>query len=324
MKFNSVYSFEDYSYSLNEGNSYKKDLGIIGPFSDSWGYKIRTSCPSEGGEKSDSILMAEESPEGDLILTYTFNGGENCLSLPMNCFDITGSSKNPIIQIRKNSRWWDNEENQENFDSFIDSYLESKFFSVDKSDSAQGDISDILDLFGIESEIRNFEKKKDLHWIAYLDNGSEIELKKKNNNDFLKNLRIYLNKDSRSPEIEISKDGSGFETTFSTPKGKFTRKSEKFSDVYKDPIHKYLFHSSMKKDPSLYQEPVMNYLNSVLKNHDWRPISKKNAEDVKAKESEINMIKKILTNTLEESSLDEIYSKAREKYSKDPSQTRNS
>jgi hypothetical protein len=124
--------------------------------------------------------------------------------------------------------------------------------------------------------------------------------------------------------VEIRKDGTGFETTFSTPKGKFTRRAEKFSDVYKDPIHKYLFHSSMKKDPTLYHEPVMNYLNSILKNHDWRPPSKKNPEEVKLREFEINRIKKMLTNTIDESALDEIYSRAREKYSKDSPSTRNS
>ena len=324
MKFNSVHNFDDYSYSLNEGNSYKKNLGIIGPFSDSWGYKIRTSCPSEGGEESDSSLMAEESGDGNLVLKYNYPGGSSSLPLSIECFDVTGSPENPILQTRKNSRWWDSEENQEDFDSFIDSFLESKFFSIDKSDFAQGDISDIMDLFGIESEIKKVDKKKDLHWIAYLDNGSEIELKKKDNNDFIKNLKIYLNKDSYSPEIEICKDGSGFETIFSTPKGKFTRRADKFSDVYKDPIHKYLFHASMQKDPSLYHEPVMNYLNSILKNHDWRPESKRNPEEVKIKESEINRIKKMLTNTMDESALDEIYSRAREKYSKDSSQTRNS
>jgi hypothetical protein len=323
MKFNSLYNFDDYSYSLNEGNSYKKDLGIIGPFSDSWGYKIRTSCPSEGGEESDSIIMTEESGDGDLVLKYIYPGGDSSFTLPIECFDITGSPNNPILQTRKNSRWWGDEENQEDFDSFIDSFLESKHFSLDKSDSADGDISDILDLFGIESEIKKVQKKKDLHWIAYLDNGSEIELKKKDNNDFLKNLKIYLSKDSYSPEIEIYKDGTEFETIFSTPKGKFTRRANKFSDLYKDPIHKYLFHSSMQKDPSLYQEPVMNYLNSILKNHDWRPISKNNSEEIKSKESEINRIKKMLTNTIDESSLDEIYSQAREKYSKNSVQTRN-
>ena len=324
MKSNSVHNFDDYSYSLNEGNSYKKDLGVIGPFSDSWGYKLRTSCPSKGGEGSDPILQTEESEDGNLILKYDYPGGSSSIPLSIECFDITGSPKNPILQTRKNSRWWTDEENQEEFDSFIDSFLDSKYFSADKSDSSHGDISDIIDLFGIESEIKNIDKKKDLHWIAYLDNGSEIELKKKNNDDFIKNLKFYLNKDSYSPEMEICKDGTGFETTFSTPKGKFTRRAEKFSDVYKDPIHKYLFHASMQKDPSLYHEPVMDYLNSILKNHDWRPSSKKNPDEVKSKESEINRIKKMLTNTLEESALDEIYSQAREKYSKDPSQNRNS
>lgn len=71
----------------------------------------------------------------------------------------------------------------------------------------------------------------------------------------------------------------------------------------------------MKKDPSLYNEPVLNYLNSILKNHDWRPQGKEKSEDFISNEKEIDQIKKILLNTIPESDLDEIYSRARERYS---------
>jgi hypothetical protein len=140
-------------------------------------------------------------------------------------------------------------------------------------------------------------------------------MKKRDNDDFLKNLKLYFNSDSYSPEIEVSCDSPGFETTFRTPKGKFVRKTKKITDLVSDPVHQYLFHSSMKKDPSLYQEPVVNYLNSILNSHDWRPQSKKNSDLVSDSEKEISQIKKILSNTISEEELDEMYSRARERFS---------
>ena len=172
----------------------------------------------------------------------------------------------------------------------------------------------MLEILGIDTTVSRVEKKKDNHWIAYLEDESEIELKKKEGEDFLKNLKIYLNSGSPSPQVEIYRDKPGFETIFNTPQGRFARKTGKITDLVKDPIHKYLFHSSLERDPALYQEPVVNYLNAILKNHDWRPKSTKHVGSVSDSEKEINLIKKMLMNTLSEESLDEMYAKAREKY----------
>ena len=60
---------------------------------------------------------------------------------------------------------------------------------------------------------------------------------------------------------------------------------------------------------------MINYLNSVLKSHDWSPKSIKQVDSFSEKEREINQLKKILTNTLSEDNLDELYAKARERHS---------
>ena len=167
----------------------------------------------------------------------------------------------------------------------------------------------------MDSPIGGITKKKDLHWIAKLEDGTEVELKKKDAEDFLNILKIYLNSDSYSPEIEVYRDKPGFETIFNTPRGKFIRKTGKLTDLAKDPVHQYLFNASLKKDPSLYQESVINYLNSVLKSHDWKPGSSKQMDSFTEKGKEIDQLKKILSNTLTEENLDELYAKARERYS---------
>ena len=133
----------------------------------------------------------------------------------------------------------------------------------------------------------------------------------------------FLNSGSSSPQVEIYRDKPGFETIFNTPQGRFSRKTGKITDLVKDPIHKYLFHSSLERDPALYQEPVVNYLNSILKNHDWRPKSTKHVETVSDSEKEISRIKKMLMNTLTEEVLDEMYAKAREKYTTGSTDPRN-
>ena len=317
MNFNAVSNFSDYSYSLNEGNSYKKELGILGPFQ-KWGYKIRTSCPEMGGSSDDNCILIFDLDKEDpnLCLKYIYGGKESDpIYLPKSSFDVSGNSKNPILETRPNTRWWEEESNQEALDDFINSFIESKHFEHPQEDSFEEDIQMILDLLDIESPVVEVKKKKDLHWSGKLEDGTELEMKKRDNDDFLKNLKLYFNSDSYSPEIEVSCDSPGFETTFRTPKGKFVRKTKKITDLVSDPVHQYLFHSSMKKDPSLYQEPVVNYLNSILNSHDWRPQSKKNSDLVSDSEKEIYQIKKILSNTISEEELDEMYSRARERFS---------
>lgn len=317
MRDNFISNFSDFSYSINEGNQYKKGLGIIGPFSD-WGYKIKTSYPeSEGADSDQNAVISGLSDDGeDFSLSYLYGDGKKSdpVFFPKLAFLISGDLNAPILQTKKNHKWWDSEENQNCLDDFLDSFVESKHFSHPEEKSAEGDILSVMEILGLDCDLSRVDKKKENHWIGYLEDGSEIELKKQDGNDFFKNLQIYQNSESTSPQIEIYRDKPGFETIFNTPKGKFCRKTPALTDLAKDPIHKYLFYSSMERDPALYHEPVINYLNSILKSHDWRPKSKKYLDSVNSKSSELDQIKRMLMNTLSEEILDEMYSKAREKF----------
>jgi len=316
MKHNLVSNFSDFSYCLNEGNSYKKNFGIIGPF-DKWGYKMKSCCPEMGGVvDSNSVIASDVSSDlPNLCLKYIYGDNQESepIYFPKDAFIVSGDSKNPIIETKPDVRFWDSEESQSNLDEFINSFIESKHFQT-LEDDPSGDINSILEILGIDSPVSEVKKKKDLHWIAKLEDGIEVELKKKDAEDFLNTLKIYLNSDSYSPEIEVYRDKPGFETIFNTPKGKFIRKTGKLTDLAKDPVHQYLFNASLKKDPSLYQEPVINYLNSVLKSHDWKPESSKQIDSFADRGKEISQLKKILSNTLTEENLDELYAKARERY----------
>jgi hypothetical protein len=251
-----------------------------------------------------------------LCLKYIYGDNQESdpIYFPKDAFIVSGDPKNPILETRSDVRFWSDEENQSNLDEFINSFIESKNFQIPEEDSS-GDINTVLEILGIDSPISEITKKKDFHWIAKLEDGTEIELKKKDAEDFLNTLKFYFNPDSYSPEVEVYRDKPGFETVFNTPKGKFIRKTEKLTDLSKDPVHQYLFNASLKKDPSLYQEPVINYLNSILKSHDWRPESSKQIDSFTEKGKEIDQLKKILSNTLTEENLDELYAKARERYS---------
>jgi hypothetical protein len=317
MENNLIYNFDDFSYSINEGNSHKKNFGILGPF-EKWGYKMKSCCPETGGSPdSNYIIISDLSSDlPSLCLKYIYgdNKESDPIYFPKDSFTVSGDSKNPIIETKPGVRFWDSEENQSNLDEFINSFIESKHFKIEDDDASE-DINTVLEILGIDSQIVEIKKKKGLHWIAKLEDGTEIELKKKDSEDFLHNLKIYLNSDSYSPEVEVYRDKPGFETIFNTPKGKFIRKTNKLTDLSKEPVHQYLFNSSLKKDPGLYQEPVINYLNSILKSHDWSPESTKQIDSFTEKGKEINRLKKILSNTLTEENLDELYANAREKYS---------
>jgi hypothetical protein len=315
MKDNLILSFSDFSDSLNEGNSHKKGFGILGPF-DKWGYKIKTCC--SGMEEAETPLIScdMESDPSQISLKYSYGNSKESdpVYFPKDSFIVSGSSKNPIIETKGGIRFWDDESNQSNLDEFINSFIESKHFAVPEEDMS-GDLNSILEIIGIDSTVIGIEKKKNLHWIAKLEDGTEIEIRKKDEDDFLHNLKIYLNADSYAPEIEVYRDKPGFETIFNTPKGKIIRKTPRLTDLSKEPIHQYLFNSSLKRNPELYQEPVMNYLNSILKSHDWRPELAKQANSFSEGGREIAQLKKILSNTMSEENLDEIYSKARETHS---------
>lgn len=320
--FNPVQNFSNFSYSINEGNSYKKGYGIIGPLSP-WGYKIKCCCPENGGTPSDSeIIVSGMDADGEEIcLKYLYGEGKESdgFYVPRGSFVIEGTPQNPILQTKKYTKWCDDEESQDRMDDFINSFIESKHFSIEEEDDVEGDVSSIMEILGIDSLVSKVDKKKDLFWNVCLDDGSELEIKKRDKDNLFKVLKFYLSGDSYSPEMEICHEKPGYEVIYNTPKGKFSRKCSTISDLSKDPVHLYLFNSSMKKDPSLYQDPVLKYLDSVLRNHDWRPQKKEKSEEFLSSESEINKIKKILLNTLEESEIDEIYSTAREKYSPDKS-----
>ena len=314
MKHNFV---SDFSEFINESNSYKKNFGVLGPF-ENWGYKIKSCCTESGGiPDSNSILVSDLTTDlPNLCLKYTYgdNKESDPVYFPKDSFIVSGDSKNPILETKSGVRHWDSEDNQSNLDEFINSFIESKHFYVPEDD-ASGDLDTIIEILGLDSSLCEIKKKKDRHWMAKLEDGTEMELKKKDSDDFLNVLKIYLNSDSYSPEVEVYKDKPGFETIFNTPKGKFIRKTSKITDLAKDPVHQYLFNVSLKKDPALYQEPVINYLHSVLKSHDWKPDSKKHLGSFAEKEKEINQLKKILSNTLSEAEVDELYAKARERYS---------
>ena len=220
MKNNLISNFSDFSYSLNEGNSYKKNLGVLGPF-DKWGYKMKSCCSEMGGDPdSNPIIVSDVSSDlPNLCLKYIYGDNQESepIYFPKDAFTVSGDSKNPIIETKPDVRFWDDEENQSNLDEFINSFIESKHFQTPEDDPS-GDINSILEILGIDSPIGEITKKKNLHWIAKLEDGTEVELKKKDAEDFLNTLKFYFNSDSYSPEVEVYRDKPGFETIFNTPK----------------------------------------------------------------------------------------------------------
>jgi hypothetical protein len=105
MKHNLVSNFSDFSYSLNEGNSFKKNFGIIGPF-DKWGYKMKSCCPEMGGiVDSNSVIASDVSSDlPNLCLKYIYGDNQESepIYFPKDAFIVSGDSKNPIIEAISN------------------------------------------------------------------------------------------------------------------------------------------------------------------------------------------------------------------------------
>ena len=175
MKHNLISNFSDFSHSINEGNSYKKNFGVLGPF-ENWGYKIKSCCQESGGvPDSNSILVSDLTTNlPNLCLKYSYEDGKesDAVYFPKDSFSVSGDSKNPILETKNGIRFWEDEDNQSNLDEFLNSFIESKHFSAPEDD-VSGDIDTVLEILGMDSPVVDAQKKKDHYWMSKLEDGTE-------------------------------------------------------------------------------------------------------------------------------------------------------
>ena len=163
---NWVENFSDFTGSLNEGNSYKREYGILGPFSP-WGYKIKSCCPENGGVPSEGKIIISGMGEDDeeVGLKYLYGEGKESdpIYIPKKSLLFGGTFESPIIQTKIYTKWWDDEKNQDEMDEFVNSFIESKHFEIEDELDAEGDICCLIEVLGIDSDLTRIEKKKDLN-----------------------------------------------------------------------------------------------------------------------------------------------------------------
>lgn len=299
---NRVLNFSSFD-SINESNGFsKKNIGIIGPF-DNGDMKIKIGVQPG--------FMMEENGE-DVRLSF----GENSISIPSRCCKIDGNT----ATIKTKMNWFEDDDNMDNFYSVIDSYISQKSSPEINEDSiVLDDVSMICDLLGIEVTDPKISKTSNKDYDCSIGKGREIEVSKSGSDDLFKNLRFYKNQDSIHPDIHIKKKSGDFSCKYRTDRGVFDTSHDNFRDILKNPVDSYLINVCLEKDDDKESEKALvDHLMKLLKYHDWKlPESETSSPEKHKKESsEIKKIMSILSNTIPEEHIEEMYTDARQRFIK--------
>ena len=302
MANNRVLNFSSFN-GINESDGFsKKNIGIIGPFEDG-DMKIKIGAPSG--------FIVEDSGD-DVLLSF----GDNSISIPSRCCKIDGNTA--IIKTKMN--WFDNDENMDNFYSLVDNYISQKSGSEISEDAGiLDDVSMICDLLGIEVIDPSINKNAKNNYDCSIGNKREIEISKSGSDDLFKNLRLYKNQESIHPDIHIKKKSGDFSCKYRTENGVFDTSHDNFRDILKNPIDTYLINVCLEKDDDKESEKALvDHLMKLLKYHDWKlPESETSSPEKHKKEtSEIKKIMNILSNTIPEEHIEEMYTDARQRFLK--------
>jgi len=152
---------------INESKSISKgDIGVIGPNLQGE-IKIRVENPG---------LVLKRVEEGD---DYVFSVGEKSCSIPKKYVGLSTQPGYDVITFDTNMNWFKQGENKDVFDDVIDEYVSLQFSKMGKSfNPMEEDANMILDILGIDSDIKSCNQSSPLSLEAEISNGMEMEMVK--------------------------------------------------------------------------------------------------------------------------------------------------
>lgn len=294
--YSEYYDFD----SISESNSYKKSLGVIGPLKKG-GYKIKVS-KSSLNETSGSCMSLEETESGCNLCSSKTN---ETYFLPRGCYNIKGSGNFRTLETLPDSKHFSDEEESEKFDDFVDNFIQSQEDETPLVD-IQDDVQMILDLLGLDISISEVNPRKENSWTLKMTDGSEVDVRKKSNDDFIRSLKIFM-KDNTKPSMDLYKSKEGLGVDYRTKTGTFYQPLSKISDLKNTPMNQYLSKVSLGKIPGNEQNVILDDWKNKVQDYVWK--TSKNPEDPQTTRSqrEVESLKKILSNSVSPDTLDEIY-----------------
>jgi hypothetical protein len=287
---------------INESKSISKgDIGVIGPNLQGE-IKIRVENPG---------LVLKRVEEGD---DYVFSVGEKSCSIPKKYVSLSTQPGYDVITFDTNMNWFKQGENKDVFDDVIDEYVSLQFSKMGKSfNPMEEDANMILDILGIDSDIKSCNQSSPLSLEAEISNGMEMEMVKETDKDIFKKVFIYKNSDDIHPLLSIKRKGNRYNCEYKTPKGKFECKHDSVAEMLENPIDNYLLCVSTGRDLESPQRDLVDHLMKLFKYHSWSNPDQKSPKHIQERK-EIKRIMEILKNSIPEAHIEEMYSDARTKY----------
>ncbi len=279
----------------------KKDIGVIGP-NLSGEIKLRLENPG---------LVLKRVEEGD---NQVFSIGEKSCSIPKKYVTISTQPGYEIVSFDTNTNWFKQEHNMDRFEDVMEEFISSKFSNLGKSfNKFEEDANILLDLLGIEEDVKSYSHTSPLKLDAEISNGMELELVRENEKDMFKKLFLYKNSDSIHPFISIKRKGNRFNCQYRTPKGNYECKHDSISEMLENPIDKYLLCVCIGSEIEHSQRELVDHLMKIFKYHSWTNSEEKNSKNIQERK-EIKRIMEILKNSIPEEHIEEMYSDARSKF----------
>ena len=300
--YSTVLNFTDFNL-LNESHTFgKKNLGIIGPLAN-WSMKIQAYPEPNNG------MIGYAMDEDEIELFH----GDKKLRIPSKSCDVQEKPDYSIIEIKPHTKWIDSDSSREQLEDFIEDYINTRSKKErDPASSVSDDIEIVMDLIGISEKVKSCNYVKENFFEADLENGMQIEVKKGQDDDLFKTLKIYKDNLSNFPDVKIKRSGVGKVGEFRTKMGEFSETGDSISDLLKQPCTKYLLQHSLGNPDEQTGEDLLNHYKKLLRHHEFKnEASSFNASKHEMEKKEINRLKQILRNSVSERDLEKIYNEFR-------------
>lgn len=289
---------------LNESKAIsKEEIGVIGPDLKG-GIKLRIPNPGITLKKVDA---------GE---NFVFEIGNKSCAIPKKYVDVSTQPGYDIVSFDTNMNWFKNDKNSEVFNDVVDEYISSQYENLSKKISpVEEDVNVILDLIGIDDDVKSLNSISTDKFDGRVSNGMEFEIEKENDLDLFKKIFIYKDVDSVHPLISIRRNRGRYNCFYRTQGGNFECRHDSVGEMLTSPIDRYLLSICLGHNDDSRQRDLVEHLMKLLKYHSWahKGVDSKTPKNLEEKK-EIKRIMKMLKNSIPEAHIDEMYIDARAKF----------
>jgi hypothetical protein len=317
-----IIDYENFKH-LDESEKYSSLSSVQKTWSGEYILRVHDYQKNRSNPLKGFILVGKDSGKA-VALTYLNPDGSEAKYLWIPYFgsyinrNIEGGIS--TIKITPYKNWLPQEGNEKKLEDFLDGFMDS--IEKEKLESektlslqAQKDLDLILDMYGINSPIEKFEKEnRDKEWKATLENGFEVIIKKRSPEDLVGEFRIYPNKGSEFPCIEINSEQNNEGFKFKREGDNWIRRRVSMTELKEDPVALYLFKNITGMQEYSDEKSLLDYYKSIVKSADKSyqmsddPRSYKRGREER---EEIDLVSKLLEDFLTSKKIEEIYNDLR-------------